>query len=264
MTSDRIILEREGALAVVTLNDPERLNAVDKEMLDELGAVMNAVLGADGVRAVVITGAGRAFCSGANLAAFSGVQSGGAMPDVAGMLRDRVNPLLMRMKEARKPIIAAVNGAAAGVGCGLALAADIVLMARSGYFFQSFTRVGLVPDGGSSWLVPRLAGSGRAMAMLMLGDRIGALDAVAWGLAHRWYEDGELVPAARELAKGLANGPTLAYAGLKKMLAASPHNSFAEQLELEAVCQQRVLDTADCREGIAAFVEKRPAHFSGA
>jgi len=260
MTFERVILERDGALAVVTLNDPERLNAIDKPMLDELVTVMNSVLGDEGVRAVAITGAGRAFCSGANLAAVSQ----GAMPDVGGMLRDSVSPLLMRMKEARKPVIAAVNGAAAGVGCGLALAADIVLIARSGYFFQSFTRVGLVPDGGSSWIIPRLAGTGRAMAMMMLGDKIGALDAVAWGLAYRWYEDGDLALAARDLAKGLANGPTLAYAGLKQMLAASPCNSFAEQLELEAVCQQRVLDTADCREGIAAFVEKRRARFTGA
>lgn len=263
MAYAKIVVERDGPLAIVTLNDPLHMNAVDEIMRRDVVAAMNAALDDEGVRAILVTGAGEAFCAGANLRDMSGEYARGVTPDVGHMLRDGVIPLLVRMTEASKPIVAAVNGAAAGVGCGFALAADIVLVGRSGYFLQSFIRLGVVPDGGSSWLIPRLAGRGRAAAMMMLGEKIGAETAVAWGLAHRLFEDAELPSAARAMAMGLANGPTLAYGKLKHLLARSVDSSFAEQLELETACQQASFETADCREGVAAFIERRAPRFTG-
>lgn len=263
MAQDYILLEIDGPLAIMKFNDPARMNALNTQMRVELTDTMNRLLGDDSVRAILMTGEGRAFCAGANLKNMSDDHKRGGSPDVGGSLRDIVNPMLVRMAEARKPIVSAVNGAAVGVGCGIALAADIVLVGRSGYFFQSFIRLGVVPDGGSSWTIPRLAGRGRAAAMMMLGEKIDAETAVAWGLAYRLYEDAELQAAARALATRLAHGPTLAYGKIKKMLAASADNGFAAQLELEAATQVEAFATADCREGIAAFVEKREPAFKG-
>lgn len=263
MAYAKILFERDGPLAIVKLNDPAHLNAVDEVMRPELVDVMTRVIEDDAVRAILITGEGRAFCAGANLKEMSVEQGRGETPDVGAMLRGGVNDMLVRMMQAKKPIVAAVNGAAVGFGCGLALAADIVLIGRSGYFFQSFIRLGVVPDGGSSWLLPRLAGRGRAAAMMMLGDKIGAEHAVNWGLAYRMHEDAELAGAARALAGELSQGPTLAYARLKALLAEGVNNTWAEQLDLEAKHQQASFETADCREGIAAFVEKRPPRFRG-
>lgn len=263
MSGQRVLLERDGPLAIVRFHDPSVMNALDEPLCVEWAAVIGGLLDDEGVRAILLTGDGDAFCSGANLKSMSRQQGEGAAPDVSGMLRDALNPVLERMTASGKPIVAAVNGAAVGVGCGIALAADIVLVGRSGYFFQSFIRLGVVPDGGSTWTIPRLAGAGRAAAMMMLGEKIDAETAVAWGLAYRLYEDAALYPAALALAQKLANGPTLAYGRIKRMLAASRDNSFAAQMELEAEEQVASFATADCREGIAAFVEKRDARFSG-
>lgn len=263
MSANRVLLERDGPLAVVRFNDPVHMNAMDEGLCDEWSGVMAGLLDDDGVRAVLLTGAGNAFCAGANLKAMSRQQAGGEAPDVGRALRHTLNPVLQRMLTSQKPIIAAVNGAAVGVGCGIALAADIVLVGRSGYFFQSFIRLGVVPDGGSSWTIPRLAGAGRAAAMMMLGEKIDAETAVSWGLAYRLHDDAALYPAAHALSVKLANGPTLAYGRIKQMLAASRDNSFAAQLELEAENQVASFATADCREGISAFVEKREARFAG-
>lgn len=260
---DQILVERDGPLAIVAFNDPPRLNALNTRMRAAFTKAMDGLIADGAVRAILITGQGRAFCAGANLKNMSDEQKGGADPDVGGSLRDSVNPLLLRMAAAAKPIVSAVNGAAVGVGCGIALAADIVLVGRTAYFFQSFIRLGVVPDGGSSWTIPRLAGRGRAAAMMMLGDRIDAQTAVEWGLAYRLHEDAELPAAARAMALSLANGPTLAYGRIKRMLAASVNATFAEQLETEAANQVAAFATADCREGIAAFVEKRSPNFRG-
>lgn len=263
MSGQRVLLERDGPLAVVRFNDPAFMNAMDEALCGEWSGVIAGLLDDDGVRAILLTGEGNAFCAGANLKNMSKQQTGGEAPDVGHMLRDALNPVLVRMTASPKPIVAAVNGAAVGVGCGIALAADIVLVARSGYFFQSFIRLGVVPDGGSSWTIPRLAGAGRAAAMMMLGEKIDAETAVSWGLAYRLYDDTALYPAAHALSVKLANGPTLAYGRIKRMLTASRDNSFAAQLELEAENQVASFATADCREGIAAFVEKREARFAG-
>ena len=263
MGETRLLLERDGPLAILRFNDPASMNALDEESSAEWASAISALLDDADVRAILLTGAGDAFCAGANLKTMSRQQSGGEPPDVGRMLREAVNPALQRMAASSKPIVAAVNGAAVGVGCGIALAADIVLVGRSGYFLQSFIRLGVVPDGGSSWTIPRLAGAGRAAAMMMLGEKIDAETALAWGLAYRLYDDSGLQDAARALAAKLASGPTLAYGRIKQMLAASRDNGYAAQLELEAENQVASFATADCREGIAAFVEKRPARFSG-
>jgi 2-(1,2-epoxy-1,2-dihydrophenyl)acetyl-CoA isomerase len=259
----RILLERDGPLAIVKFNDPANLNAVDDAMTAQFTQTMMALLDDADVRAILLTGEGRAFCAGANLKEMSGSLAKGKTPDVGGSLRDFINPVLVRMTEAAKPIIAAVNGAAVGVGCGIALAADIVLIGRSGYFLQSFIRLGVVPDGGSSWTIPRLVGGGQAAAMMMLGDKIDAETAVRWGLAYRVYEDGDLLAAARDMSAIIAHGPTAAYAQIKAMLRASAGNSFAEQLSLEARSQVAAFASEDCREGIAAFVERRKPAFKG-
>jgi 2-(1,2-epoxy-1,2-dihydrophenyl)acetyl-CoA isomerase len=263
MNSRKILLERRGPLSIVTFNDPAHLNALDDLMAEQFSEVMQRQLEDENVRAVLLTGEGAAFCAGANLKEMFSKQSRDGVPDVGFSLRNLVNPTLVRMKESSKPIIAAVNGAAVGVGCGIALSADIVLAGRSGYFFQSFIRLGVVPDGGSSWIIPRLAGCGRATAMMMLGEKIGAETAVAWGLAYRMFEDTELMNAAHTIAARLAHGPTQAYGKIKKMMYMSAANSFAEQLELEAACQVEAFSSQDCREGIAAFVGKREPVFKG-
>lgn len=263
MTYAKIILERDGPLAIVRLNDPDRLNALDEVMRRELVEAMTAVLDAPDVRAILLTGEGRGFCAGANLAEFFEIQAAGETPDVGRRLRSGTADMLVQMTETSKPIVAAVNGVAAGFGCGLALAADIVLVGRSGYFFQSFIRLGAVPDGGSTWFIPRLIGRSRATAMMMLGEKIGAEQAVSIGLAHRLFEDAELAGEARALAMRLAQGPTSAYGKLKQLLAKSGENTLAEQLELETVYQEAAFETADCREGIAAFIEKRAPQFKG-
>jgi 2-(1,2-epoxy-1,2-dihydrophenyl)acetyl-CoA isomerase len=263
MSVRKVLLERDGPLAILKFNDPGSLNAMDDIMRGQFAEVMTAQLDDDSVRAVLLTGEGRAFCAGANLKNMFGQQSRGAVPDVGQSLRTYINPTLVRMQESPKPIMAAVNGPAVGVGCGIALAADIVLAGRSAYFFQSFIRLGVVPDGGSSWFIPRLAGQGRAAAMMMLGDKIDADTALRWGLVYKVFEDDELPVAARSLAGQLANGPTLAYGRIKAMLRESPASSLAAQLEREAENQALSFSSADCREGIAAFVEKRAPSFKG-
>lgn len=263
MNDPKIVLERDGSLSIVKFNDPEHLNAVDDAMRQQFASTMKHQLEDDGVRAILLTGEGRAFCAGANLKNMFREQLRGGVPDVGTSLRDFINPTLLHMRESGKPIVAAVNGPAVGVGCGIALSADIVLVGRSGYFLQSFIRLGVVPDGGSSWTIPYLAGHGRATAMMMLGEKIDAETAVNWGLSYRMFEDDELLQAARAMATRLANGPTLAYGKIKKMLRAGMVNTFAQQLEVEAVNQVESFSSSDCLEGIAAFIERRNPAFKG-
>ena len=258
-----IIVEHCDALAIVRFNRPERLNALDDGMLGEWVAAMNTALASSAVRAVLMTWLGRAFCSGADLKDMFAEQKAGQAPDVGAKLGVSVNPVLVRMREADKRIIAAVNGPAVGVGCGIALAADIVLAARSAYFQQSFIRLGVVPDGGSSWLLSRLFGQGRGLSMMMRGDRVDADRALAWGMVDEVYREDALAPAAMELARAMAQGPTKAYAAIKRMARASAANTFSAQLDVEAVFQQEAFQTSDCVEGIAAFVEKRSPRFTG-
>jgi 2-(1,2-epoxy-1,2-dihydrophenyl)acetyl-CoA isomerase len=259
---ETVILERRGGELRITLNRPDAMNAWDKQLGAELLAAVDEASGDDAVRAVVITGAGRAFSSGADLkAGFDPTPEG--HPDVETALRDVYHPIIAGLRELPKPVLAAVNGPAVGIGCSLALAADLIVARESAYFLLAFVNIGLVPDGGSSLLVPERVGMARASELAMLGERLPAKMALEWGLINRVVADDEFEAAVDELAARLAAGPTSAYAGIKRQLNAWLFARIGEQLDLEASIQQRSAASGDFREGVTAFLEKRPAAFEG-
>jgi 2-(1,2-epoxy-1,2-dihydrophenyl)acetyl-CoA isomerase len=214
MSYDTIRVEREGPLLTITLNRPERLNAMSTHMADEIGY---AFYDLGGARAVLITGEGKGFCSGADLAARAEADAMTAKGGSHLALSNHYNPAVSQLIRAEVPVICAVNGPAAGIGCSLALAADFTIAARSAYFLQAFVNIGLVPDGGSTWLLARAIGRARAAQMMMLGEKIGAEQAREWGLIYQCADDAELMSTARALAEKLANGPTVAYAQMKRV-----------------------------------------------
>jgi len=220
-------------------------------------------------RCTILTGEGRGFCSGANLGSTQSnletSSKGAAVGEFdAGAALDAVyHPLIMAMKEHPHPIVTAVNGAAAGVGCSIALMGDIIICAESGYFLQAFRRIGLVPDGGSSYLLPRLIGRARAAEMMLMGEKIKGPQALEWGMVNRVVGDNELMHTAREFAAKLAAGPTKALAMTKDLIWSSADNTFQEQVHNERIAQRTAGRTADFQEGVTAFLEKRPANFSG-
>ncbi len=255
----RAKLDIDGQVAILTLNHPEVMNAVSAEML---GGLMNALDHAldpkTGARCILLTGAGRGFCSGANL------QPGSrASRDAGDILETAYHPFLRRLRELPMPLVTAVNGAAAGVGMSIALMGDLALCARSAYFLQAFRRIGLVPDGGSTWILPRLIGRARALELSMLGERLPAEKALEWGLIARVIDDSELMPKALELARELAAGPTVALGLIRKLYWESLENSYEQQLNLERQSQGRAGRSRDFSEGVRAFLEKRPAKFTG-
>jgi len=264
MENATVLLDRQGPLAIVTLNRPDQLNAINWALARELLLTVQSVMADEGVRAVLLTGAGRGFCAGADLKDIRAAKQAGGYFDPRPLLRDAINPTVLEMTEGPKPVVCAVNGPAAGAGCSLAVAADLVLAGRSASFLQAFVRIGAVPDGGASWLLPRLVGRSRAMTMMMLGGEISAETAAEWGLVHEVHEDADLQLAARDLALRLAAGPPLVYAATKRMMAASFGNDFAHQLDLEAELQASAFETADFAEGVTAFVESRRPTFRGA
>src|SRR5215216_3156310 len=251
-----------GAELRIELNRPERMNAWDKQLgVDLLAAVELAAADLD-VRAVTITGAGRAFSSGADLrAGFDPTPAGD--PDVGTALRERYHPIITGVRRMPKPVLAAVNGPAVGIGCSLALACDIVLATESAYFLLAFVNIGLVPDGGSSVFVPARAGAGRAATMALLGERVPAAQASAWGLVDVLASDDSFAEEVDALAERLATGPTRAYAASKVELNARVYTGLEEQLELEASLQEEMAGSADFAEGVQAFLEKRPPRFAG-
>jgi 2-(1,2-epoxy-1,2-dihydrophenyl)acetyl-CoA isomerase len=257
---ETIIVEREGPLLTITLNRPERLNAMPPQMADELGA---ALYDLGDARAVLITGAGKGFCSGADLAA-RGERS--ALDSKGGShraLQNHYNPAVNMVLRAPVPVVCAVNGPAAGVGCSLGLAGDFVLAGKSAYFLQAFVNIGLVPDGGSTWLLSRAIGRARATRMMMLGEKISAEQAEEWGLIYKAVDDDALMAEARALAERLANGPTLAYATMKRNIATALDGSLTEVLLAEAEGQRIAGASADAMEGGMAFLQKRKAEFKG-
>ena len=259
---ETVSVTHRGGAATIELNRPEALNAWNTQFGLDLRAAVEQAAEDDDVRAVLITGAGRAFSSGADLkAGFDPTPEG--HPDVHTALTERYHPIITGIRRMPKPVVAAVNGPAVGIGCSLALACDLVLVGESAYFLLAFVNIGLVPDGGSSLFVPSRTGFGRAMEMAMLGERVGAEQAVAWGLANRALPDASLRQEADALVDRLAAGPTRSYAGTKRQLNAWMYERMDAQLELEADVQQEMAASADFAEGVTAFVTKRPAQFSG-
>jgi 2-(1,2-epoxy-1,2-dihydrophenyl)acetyl-CoA isomerase len=259
---ETVTLERRDGELRITLNRPDALNAWDKQLGEDLLAAVREAGADDGVRAVVITGAGRAFSSGADLrAGFDPTPEG--HPDVQTALHERYHPIIAGLREMPKPVVARVNGPAVGIGCSLALVCDLIVACESAYFLLAFVNIGLVPDGGSSLLLPERVGLARATEMAMLGQRIPARQALEWGLINRVTADDELDGVVDELAARLAAGPTRAYAGIKRQLNAWLFARMAEQLDLEASIQQRSAASGDFVEGVQAFLEKRPAAFTG-
>ena len=258
---ETVNLYRRGGELRIELNRPDAMNAWDTQFgQDLLAAVERAA--ADDVRAVVLTGAGRAFSSGADLkAGFDPTPEG--HPDVLTPLRERYHPIIAGLRRLPKPVLAAVNGPAVGIGCSLALAADLIVIRESAYFLLAFVNIGLVPDGGSSLLVPERIGFTRAAEMAMLGERIGARKAVEWGLANRAVADDEFDAEVDALAAKLAGGPTAAYAGIKRELNGWLFARMEEQLALEAEIQQQSAASDDFREGVFAFLQKRAPEFTG-
>ena len=257
-----VVLDRRGAELRITLNRPDSLNAWDKQLGIELLAAVQEAAGDDAVRAVVITGAGRAFSSGADLkSGFDPTPDG--HPDVGSVLRERYHPIITGIRRMPKPVLAAVNGPAVGIGCSLALACDLIVARESAYFLLAFINIGLVPDGGSSVLLPERVGFARAAEMAMLGERISARRALEWGLVNSVTPDDGFEAAVDELAARLAGGPTRAYAGVKKQLNEWLFARMEAQLELEASIQEEAAASGDFREGVQAFLEKRPAAFGG-
>src|ERR671915_65991 len=251
-----------GAELRIELNRPDRMNAWDKQLGADLLAAVELAADDASVRAVTITGSGRAFSSGADLrAGFDPAPDG--RPDLGTVLRERYHPIIVGVRRLPKPVLAAVNGPAVGIGCSLALACDIVLAAESAYFLLAFVNIGLVPDGGSSVFVPARAGAGRAAEMAMLGERVPAATGRAWGLVDRLVSDDSFAAEVDALAERLATGPTRAYAAAKQQLNERVYAGLEEQLELEATLQQDLAGSADFQEGVMAFLEKRPARFGG-
>ena len=254
--------EAADGVGRITLNRPESLNAWTADLGEELKALVEGEAADPAVRAVIVTGAGRAFSSGADLkAGFEPADDG--RPDVRKELDQVYHPIIEGVRRLEKPVVAAVNGPAVGIGCSLALACDLVLAAESAFFQLAFVRIGLMPDGGSTLFVPAAVGKSRAFEMALLGERVPAAQAVEWGLANRVLPDDRLLLEADALAARLAAGPTAAHAAAKRALNAMLYPRMEEQLGLEAELQHGLARTRDFEEGVAAFVEKRTARFEG-
>ena len=262
MDYETLQVGRRGGELRITLDRPDSMNAWNTQFGDELKAVVEGAATDPEVRAVTITGAGRAFSSGADLkAGFDPTPEG--HPDVLTPLTELYHPIIAGLRRMPKPVLAAVNGPAVGIGASLAFAADIAIARESAYFSLAFVNIGLVPDGGSSLFVPERAGFARATAMAMLGERVPAPQALEWGLITKVVADDDFEAAVDELAAKLASGPTRAYAGIKRQLNAWAFARMDEQLDLEASIQQESAASGDFVEGVQAFLEKRPAAFEG-
>lgn len=260
MTDEPMILtERRGDVLGITLNRPARLNAAPPAMFD---AIRDALGALDGARAVLLLGAGRGFCSGADVA-MTAMFQGDAGAETARALTEHYNPALQAVMDLDVPVVSAVRGPAAGIGCSLALAADFCIAAESAYFLQAFVNIGLVPDGGASWLLPNLVGRARALELMLLGERLKSDKALDWGLIYRLVPDDVLENEAWAFAERLAAGPTLALGMMRKGVTAALNQSFAEAMAREAHDQAIARNSADSIEGGKAFFEGRKPEFLG-
>src|SRR5687767_15580227 len=251
-----VLISHEAGVQTITLNRPEALNAFTPEMHKELRAALEQALDDAAIRAVLLTGAGRGFCSGQDLSQRK-VEPGAAPIDLSVSLGSYYNRLVRRLRELPKPVVCAVNGVAAGAGANIALACDLVVAARSATFVQSFARLGLVPDSGGTYFLPRLVGTARAMGLALLAEPLSAEDAERWGLIWKVLDDERLMPEATALARKLADGPTKAYGLIKKALHAASGSSLDSQLDLERDLQRDAGFSEDYRKAVAEFLEKR-------
>lgn len=257
MDFDTIRLETADGVATLTLNRPDKMNALNTQMRAEIAYAVDAATRS--ARVLVITGEGRAFCTGQDL----GDRANGQDIDLERTLRDEYQPMLESIIGSAIPTIAAVNGPAAGAGANLALATDVVIAAESAYFLQAFSRIGLIPDAGGTYVMPRSMGMAKAMGAALFADRISARQADDWGLIWEAVPDEDFVSHVAARARHLADGPTAAYAAIKKTIRASWDNPISDQLALEAHEQGKCGKTRDFKEGVLAFTEKRPAKFEG-
>lgn len=257
MSDAPVLFEMRGEVGVLRLNRPQQLNALTPAMIGAIRETLIAAPG-QGARAVLVTGEGRAFCSGADLTA-----SAAGSRDLGESLLTHYNPMAQAFAELPIPIVTAINGPAAGAGASIALSGDIVVAARSAYLLLAFANIGLVPDAGATWLVAKGAGRAKAMEMALLGERLGAEDALAAGLVTRVTEDEALFDTAFALAQKLAAMPTVALGLIRKQVSAALSSTLAETLAMEAVHQRAAGQSEDFREGVAAFLQKRPAEFKG-
>jgi 2-(1,2-epoxy-1,2-dihydrophenyl)acetyl-CoA isomerase len=263
MSYSTVRWEQDGGVGRITLNRPETLNAWTAEFGGELREVVTERAADESVRAVLVTGAGRGFSSGADLKAGFEMHPEDGKPDVARELHEVYHPIIAGLRRLEKPAVAAVNGPAVGIGCSLALACDLVLAAESAFFGLAFVNIGLMPDGGSTLFVPAAVGKARAFQMALLGERVEAAQALEWGLVNSVHPDGELMPTAEALVARLAKGPTRSYAGSKRALNQMLYPNLDAQLELEAELQHGLARTDDFIEGVGAFVGKREPAFRG-
>jgi 2-(1,2-epoxy-1,2-dihydrophenyl)acetyl-CoA isomerase len=258
---ETIDVTTEGTAARILLNRPEALNAWNQQFGRDLLDAVTSLGGDDSIRAVLITGAGRGFSSGADLREQRSQNEG--LPDLSERLKEIYHPVITGLREMPKPVVAVVNGPAVGIGCSLALAADLIVAAESAYFLLAFVNIGLVPDGGSTVFLPARIGLARSTEMAMLGERVSAAQALEWGLVNRVVPDDELEAEAGELLAKLASGPTASYAGSKRLLNRRVYADLAAQLDAEAEAQRDQGNSKDFIEGVLAFVEKRPPNFTG-
>ncbi|WP_342727389.1 enoyl-CoA hydratase-related protein [Bradyrhizobium sp. B097] len=250
--------ERDGKVGILTLNDPASLNAMTPELLGDLARAIGEMGVEPGIRALVLTGEGRGFCSGQNLKAFNSLGD-----NIYTGVMKHYWPAMQALRECQMPVVVAVNGVAAGGGFSLAMSGDIILAARSASFIQVFSRIGLVPDLGSTWLLPRLVGRQRALELMLLNEPLSAERAKEWGLVRDVVDDARLLDEAKALAGRLADGPTRALVATRQLLEESEHASYADQFRREIELQMVIRDSADAKEGRQAFVEKRKARFTG-
>jgi 2-(1,2-epoxy-1,2-dihydrophenyl)acetyl-CoA isomerase len=259
---ETVDLTTDGPAARILLNRPDALNAWNEQFGKDLLDAVTTVSNDDAIRALLITGAGRGFSSGADLKEQRGSDDRG-LPDLSARLKEIYHPIITELREMPKPVVSAVNGPAVGIGCSLALAADLIVAAESAYFLLAFVNIGLVPDGGSTAFIPARVGYARAAEMAMLGERVPAEHALDWGLINQVVPDDQLEPASTVLLEKLANGPTRSYAGSKRLLNRRLYADLAGQLEAEAEAQKGQGQSSDFIEGVMAFVEKREPKFTG-
>ena len=263
MKFQNILFEITDGIARLTLNRPDKLNSFTGEMHAELRDALDAIQADKSVRVLVLTGAGRAFCAGQDLADPDMASVGGKMPDIGNVVEKNYKPLVLRLQNLRVPTIAAVNGIAAGAGASVALACDLVVAAKSASFLQAFSKIGLVPDTGGTWFLPQRVGMARAMGLAMLADKLPAEKAADWGLIWAAYDDAEFGAKVEALAAQLATMPTKALVRTRQAMHAAPGHTLEQQLSFEGGFMRELGWSPDYAEGVAAFMEKRAPKFTG-